>query len=515
MIIDANTVNKLEDNNPDVIIVGAGSAGLVCAKEILNNKPNTKLTILESGGLDSNQNANHLDSDYSIDDRIDFSYTKARYVGGKSNLWQGRIMEHDEYDLKKWPINLDELNFWKKKALSILGIKNFNLKDDLEIKQKISNDPFKFLFNNIFDPKFTLWAKKTKRFHIDYLKDFLKTDNLRIYYNANVSELIQFENKITHIKINSNKLKNFFLSAKIFICCNGGIEIPRLLLSSKKENINGIANSNNIVGKNFTAHPRGGHGIIKLHSKINFANSILLNKSFYNENRISIGLKVKENIIDKLKMGNMLVYITPLDYTYHNKFYFLLRSKSYQSIFWEENSIKPLNFIKGFFYFFFNKLKEKFGFKKYTKYFYLRNYLSCSLNYKSQVYLSKSVDFYKNPKAVVDWQILDSDKETLFKFHKLLKNELEKNNLGTLINNIENKNQWKLWGGSSHFMSTTIMSKDKEFGTVDINCKAHDLKNLYLCGPSIFPEPSYSNPMLMIVAMSLRLGNYIAKDILK
>ena len=88
----------------------------------------------------------------------------------------------------------------------------------------------------------------------------------------------------------------------------------------------------------------------------------------------------------------MLVYLTPLDYTYHNKFYYLFRSKNYQSEFWEENSVKPLNFINGFFYFLFNKLKEKFGIKKYTKYFYLRNYLSCSINFKSQVYLSKNID---------------------------------------------------------------------------------------------------------------------------
>ena len=287
------------------------------------------------------------------------------------------------------------------------------------------------------------------------------------------------------------------------------------MLSSRKGNINGIANSNNIVGKNFTAHPRGGHGIIKLNSKINFSNSILLNKILYNENRISIGLKVKDELIDNLKMGNMLVYLTPLDYTYHNKFYYLFRSKNYQSEFWEENSVKPLNFINDFLYFLFNKLKEKFGIKKYTKYFYLRNYLSCSINFKSQVYLSKNIDSYNNPKAIVDWQILDFDKETLIKFHKLIKDKLEKNNLGTLISEIENKNQWKLWGGSSHFMSTTIMSKDKKFGTVDVNCKTHELKNLYLCGPSIFPEPSYSNPMLMIVAMSLRLGNYLANEILK
>ena len=117
MIIDANTVKNLDDNSPDVIIVGAGSAGLVCAKEILTNKPDTKLTIFESGGLNNIENANHLDTDYSIDDRIDFRYSKARYLGGKSDLWRSNYGARWIW-FKKWPINLKELNFWKKSFIN-------------------------------------------------------------------------------------------------------------------------------------------------------------------------------------------------------------------------------------------------------------------------------------------------------------------------------------------------------------------------------------------------------------
>ena len=57
------------------------------------------------------------------------------------------------------------------------------------------------------------------------------------------------------------------------------------------------------------------------------------------------------------------------------------------------------------------------------------------------------------------------------------------------------------------------MSNNKQEGVVDSDCKAHDLKNLYIIGPSVFPEASYANPMLTIVLLSVRLGNYVAKKV--
>ena len=73
MIIDANTVSRLDNKDPEVVIIGAGTAGLVSAKQILSIRPETRLTILESGGLSNSHNANHLDTDNSINDRIKFS----------------------------------------------------------------------------------------------------------------------------------------------------------------------------------------------------------------------------------------------------------------------------------------------------------------------------------------------------------------------------------------------------------------------------------------------------------
>ena len=54
------------------------------------------------------------------------------------------------------------------------------------------------------------------------------------------------------------------------------------------------------------------------------------------------------------------------------------------------------------------------------------------------------------------------------------------------------------------------MSKSKKDGVVNTNCRSHDIDNLYICGPSIFPTPTSSNPMLYIVMFSMRLSDHMA-----
>jgi len=42
-----------------------------------------------------------------------------------------------------------------------------------------------------------------------------------------------------------------------------------------------------------------------------------------------------------------------------------------------------------------------------------------------------------------------------------------------------------------------------------VNCKAHDLENLYVVDGSIFPSSAAVNPALTIMANALRVGDHI------
>jgi choline dehydrogenase-like flavoprotein len=63
----------------------------------------------------------------------------------------------------------------------------------------------------------------------------------------------------------------------------------------------------------------------------------------------------------------------------------------------------------------------------------------------------------------------------------------------------------------SHQCGTNRMGADPATSVVDVNLKAHDLDNLYICDASVLPTSAGVNPSLTIAALALRAGDHIAK----
>lgn len=63
--------------------------------------------------------------------------------------------------------------------------------------------------------------------------------------------------------------------------------------------------------------------------------------------------------------------------------------------------------------------------------------------------------------------------------------------------------------GVSHQMGTLRFGKDRKTSVLDVNCKAHDLDNLYVVDASFFVSSGAFNPSLTIMANALRVGDHI------
>ena len=50
---------------------------------------------------------------------------------------------------------------------------------------------------------------------------------------------------------------------------------------------------------------------------------------------------------------------------------------------------------------------------------------------------------------------------------------------------------------------------DPKRSALDLNCKAHDLDNLYVVDASFFPSSSAVNPGLTTIANALRVGDHL------
>ena len=66
-------------------------------------------------------------------------------------------------------------------------------------------------------------------------------------------------------------------------------------------------------------------------------------------------------------------------------------------------------------------------------------------------------------------------------------------------------------GGTAHQAGTARFGTDPATSVLDLNCKAHELDNLYLADASFFPAIGAVNPTLTIIANALRVADRIAE----
>lgn len=60
---------------------------------------------------------------------------------------------------------------------------------------------------------------------------------------------------------------------------------------------------------------------------------------------------------------------------------------------------------------------------------------------------------------------------------------------------------------NSHMCGTAVMGSDPHASVVDVDGKAHDLDNLWICDSSVFPSSAALNPALTIAANALRIAD--------
>jgi choline dehydrogenase-like flavoprotein len=67
--------------------------------------------------------------------------------------------------------------------------------------------------------------------------------------------------------------------------------------------------------------------------------------------------------------------------------------------------------------------------------------------------------------------------------------------------------------GVAHQNGTLKFGTDPKTSVLDINCKTHDLDNVYVVDGSFFVSSSAVNPSLTIIANAIRVGEIILKEL--
>lgn len=491
----------------DICIVGAGAAGSVLALELA--KSNSKIVLLESGGAQPDR---HTQSLHDLENtglplREGF-VSRVREYGGSCNTWTGRAMLYQPIDFEKkkwvpqsgWPLRLLDLKTYYQRAIPYLGLPTwekfaapFWFADLGKTEQRLCESP-------CLSTTVSLWARQDARFGFGskHQQAIARSSNIDVVLGANLAQLELYENtqKVKRAKALSLNGNELWVESKIFILACGGLENARLLLLSNQQLPLGLGNHNGNVGRYFMDHPKFEGGIVELpeSNRLNF----MTGRPIFS-GKVRLGTALSPAIQQKEALLNPYLTFTP----YFPKGESLTNVAAIKM---EEDRQRPVKAKPHYFklarFYLSNALR-----RGQTVKFRVSNYLEQAPNPNSRVALSDEKDVLGLNKLRLNWQLGDKALKSVERLHHYLGQHLEANKIGRLQS--PDFSQAITLSDASHHLGTTRMSESPKNGVVDQNCKVFDLDNLYVAGSSVFPTSGHANPTLTIVALAIKLADFL------
>jgi len=549
MILETNVWSERSELEADIVIVGSGAAGITLAMEFINSP--FKVLLLEAGSknFDAAAQDTYKGEVLSPSHHGSLESYRRKVVGGTTTVWGGRCSPLTEIDFKKrdhiknsgWPITNKELNPFYKRAHDYCDIGEF----DYSVKNSLYKNP-----KIVPDLESTVLAQdEIWRFSLPtnfgekYISALASATNLELLIGATCQRIdIDPESrKVDGLTILSAGSKECKVIAKIYILAAGGLETTRLLLASNNILPEGIGNSSGLVGSYYASHITGNYGSVKLTDKkcpVSWNYKKTIDGTYFKQN-----LRVVDIIQESKKLLNTRVILSHLDFgdprhgsgilsgAYLVKRFLKgqippeyskdLANQEYKNI---GKHIRNILFDSprtiAFTYSWITKRilrKRKLPSiaLRSRKNIYTLHYDSEQTHIKeSKITLSDKKDANGLPRLKVDWRYDENDIDKIFKTYKTIITEIEKSNAGVALNTEEEvrtaiRNQI---GVGSHHIGSTRMNIDPNKGVVDENCKVHDSPNLYLASPSVFCTGGFANPLLTIVALSIRIADEIKSE---
>ncbi|MCP4417271.1 MAG: GMC family oxidoreductase [Chloroflexi bacterium] len=512
MIIDARSLPEGETLVADICIVGAGTAGITLARELIRTDMN--VLLLESGGLEADRDTQALYKGANVGiPYFDLDKARARLFGGSSNRWHIEIGENEmgvrlrpfdpiDFEAKEWvpysgwPFDKAHLDPYYDQAQTICQIASpaFDVNNWHDPEKRPS-----LLLND--DVQTIIYKIGSRRpFTQKYMQEITQADNINSVMQANVLEIETDAGgqKVTSLKAATLEGNQFSVDARIFVLAAGGIETPRLLLLSRRTHTNGLGNYNDLVGRFFMEHLHFWSGVFVPATPMLFK-KMALYSSIHRVNQVPIigKLALTESVLRREKLLNLNIQLMPS---------YMSERFNYLPVSGRETSTKVYNIYR--------KVRGRIGkaLGREIKVFRLANMTEQVPNPNSQVSLMTEKDALGQNRAKLDWQVTDLDIRSTIRTQKLLDKAVRQTNLGRIHIQMKANELPKNLHGGFHHMGTTRMHEDPKQGVVDKNGRLHGLANLYIAGPSVFPTGGYANPVLTLVALTVRLADHLKEQ---
>lgn len=541
MIIDARSLASNHTIDTDICIVGAGVAGITLAREFATRQ--YRVCILESGGLEAEKETQSLYQGENVGHPYyPLDTARGRLFGGSSQRWLlelgegrlgGRLRPLSQIDFEQrdwvphsgWPFDKTHLDPYYERAQSVCKVGPYTYDaNDWEDKQRNPTLPL------VGDRVKTIIYQSVDRdvFRKDYREELEQAANITVYLHANVLEVETTENgqEVTQLRVACLQGNELRATAKFFVLAVGGIETPRLLLLSNKKHSAGLGNQNDLVGRFFMEHPHLWSGLFIPADSNLFRSAMMYGMHIVRSVPIIGQLTLAEEVMRQEKLLNYAVCLLPgvrprtsggqraLTSGIHtlqalagalrrrdlNEF-----NRHLSTLFPVVNNLSIAAYRKSM------RIMNKLFKARKFEVFLLNHMVEQVPNPNSRVSLGNEHDAFGQNRVRLDWRLSPIDIRSIIRSQEIIDEELRQAGLGKLQIDLRDETPPQELHGGWHHMGTTRMHIDPKKGVVNENLQVHGLSNLYIAGPSVFPTGGCANPVLTIVALTLRLADHLKK----
>ena len=546
MIKNAADIREGETLDSEVVIVGAGAAGIPMALEFA--EAGFQVLLLESGEPGQNDEIQSLYSGTVTDQALHnpTDTYRQRRLGGTAAIWGGRCVPFDPIDFEKrpylnysgWPIKFEQLTPFFEKANDWLeaGAYDYDARTALTpgTPEQIKGLESVRLHTNSLER----FSRPTD-LYIRYKRRLELHPNLRVLSGANCIgiRLSEQGGQVEHLELSTLAGTKFFAKGINYVLSVGGIETARLLLASNDVNPSGVGNDHDVVGRFYQCHIAGNVGKLTFSGPIDSIHHgydvspegiycrrrIMLTE--LEQKRLAVNNVVLRlhfpKIIDPSHKNGVLSSLFILKWFIRYEYAVRLKDGNEQGILHYLKHVMnivttPLDTLA----FAFNWLRKRsLASRKFpsviltnkSNLFSLEVHGEQEPNPESRITLTGDKDALGVPKINIDWRYTKNDISSARKTLQVFADELERTGLGKLeIDEGRFEEELMRFGAyGGHHIGTARMGVDPETSVVDENLKVHGVSNLYIASSAVFPTSSQANPTLTLLALGLRLVGHI------
>jgi choline dehydrogenase-like flavoprotein len=536
-LVDLRELGEPRSIQTDLCIVRSGPAGASIAKEFAGST--VQVMLIEGGGTEQTH-ANQALYDFENIGVARFSpqgLPRNRILGGTSYTWAGRCASFDDIDLERrvwvpnsgWPISPMDVHPFLDRAGEYLGI-GPNVYDD-HLWKKLGIAPPRPLIDPI-RLKSQFWQISKDGRNAGEPTRFSRTiaaidaPNVNVLTHANLTHVNTSADgtRVESLEISTMEGKRLEIKAKIVVLACGGIENARLLLASNRIVPNGVGNAHDLVGRFLMDHPRCALGWFQPNRSAAIQDRFggyLLDDEKARHHYLH-GLALSPELQRKEQLLNCAAFSAPVpsaDDPWTAMKLLLGRAKPKLATPELERpglSSKQLATVIRHLPGLLNNAYRRVVKRRTSIIRAQEMALSCWVEQapdaSSRVTLAERTDALGMPLSRIDWRIGELERRSVLRLSELIGLELRRIGLPEHSPNtgLSNDIDWRSnFIDSCHPMGTTRMANSPKQGVVDRNCQVHGVAGLYIAGSSVFPTSGHCNPTLMIVALAIRLADWL------